>query len=401
MKAELGKRSQLNDIRRTPAKLWVDPAALDSKCHDQLKILMRLPFAVQHIAVFPDASCGYGMPIGCILATDNVVIPNAVGVDIGCGMIAVRLHGLPDVDKVRDVLQNLRELIKQAVPVGHNWHDNMCGHEDMPAEMQSCLIVGKQYDRARRQLGTLGGGNHFIEIQVDEHGGIWVMIHSGSRNLGKQVCDYYSKWALEDNAQHYSQVPRSADLGFFRRDHDGFGQYIQEMAYCVAFAKQNRAKMMWATLKAFQTIWPNTMVSGERWYDICHNHMSIENHFGRNVCVHRKGAAGPYRKGVFGIIPGSMGSKSYIVSHTGEKLSYLSTSHGAGRRMSRKKAKENLDLQDQQMMLDELGVVHGLNGRGNLDEAPSAYKNIDKVMADQADLCNIEVVLTPILSIKG
>ena len=400
MRAELGKRYQLNDVRRTPAKLWAEPVSLDSKCHDQLKNLMRLPFAVQHIAVMPDAHCGYGMPIGCILATDNVVIPNAVGSDVGCGMVAVRLVGLPNPAEVRGMLQNLRALIKQAVPVGRNWHDEMCRHDEMPTGMQSCLIVGRQYDRARRQLGTLGGGNHFIEIQVDGCGGIWVMIHSGSRNLGKQVCDHYSRWAKEDNVKHFSQVPPSADLGFFRHGHDGFEEYIEEMDYCIDFAKRNREKMMWAVLKAFQAIWSDTAIDNGQVHDICHNHMSIENHFGRNVCVHRKGAAGPYRDN-WGIIPGSMGTKSYIVSHTGELMSYLSTSHGAGRPMSRTHAKKTLDLKAQQKILDDLGVVHGLNTQNGLDEAPGAYKDIDEVMANQVDLCNIEVVLTPILSIKG
>ena len=197
-------------------------------------------------------------------------------------------------------------------------------------------------------------------------------------------------------------VPRSANLGFFHRSHNGFDEYVQEMNYCIEFAKDNRAVMMRSVLNCFRELWPNSdsMPAGQV-YDICHNHMSIENHFGRNVCVHRKGAAGPYRNGRLGIIPGSMGTKSYIVSHTGEPMSYLSTSHGAGRRMSRRRAKDDLNLQDQQTILDDLGVVHGLQGRSNLDEAPSAYKDIDEVMANQADLCKIEVVLTPILSIKG
>lgn len=395
MQAELYKDGDM--VR---AKLWLDPATLESQCHNQLKNLMRLPFAVQHIAVMPDAHCGYGMPIGCILATDNVVIPNCVGSDIGCGMSAARLIGGPKLDGICDRLQNLRVLIKQVVPVGRNWQDEMCRLDDMP-HLHQGQIVRKQYDRARQQLGTLGGGNHFIEVQTDEVGDIWVMIHSGSRNLGKQVADFYSRWALDDNAQHYSTVPRSADLGFFRRDHDGFGEYIQEMNYCIDFAKKNREKIMWSVLKAFREFWPDVLISGQNWYDMCHNHMSIENHFGRNVCVHRKGAAGPYRNGIFGIIPGSMGTKSYIVSHTGELMSYGSTSHGAGRRMSRRRAKEELNLKDQQAILDDLGVAHGLLGRGNLDEAPSAYKDIEEVMANQVDLCNVEVVLTPILSIKG
>jgi tRNA-splicing ligase RtcB len=383
---------------KTPAKLWIEPTSLESACHNQLKNLMALPFAVFHIAVMPDAHSGYGMPIGCILATDNVVIPNAVGVDIGCGMLAAKLVGLPNVDKVRGMLKNLRALIKQAVPVGRNWHKDAWSETFMP-DLPKGPVVMDQYERARHQLGTLGGGNHFIEIQVDSHGDIWMMIHSGSRNLGKQVCDHYADWAKTDNAKRFSQVPPSADLGFFHRSHKCFDQYITEMNYCVQFAKDNRTAMAYAVLKAFSTIWPDAAIHSKHVYDICHNHMSIENHFGRNVCVHRKGAAGPYRPyDTWGIIPGS---KSFLVSHTGEKLSFRSTSHGAGRRMSRKKAKENLNLRDQKAILDELRVVHGLKDRSGLDEAPSAYKSIDEVMANQVDLCNIEVVLTPILSIKG
>jgi tRNA-splicing ligase RtcB len=395
MRAELYKEGDI-----VGAKLWVMPDTLESECLNQLSRLRKLPFAVNHIAVMPDAHVGYGMPIGTVLATDNVVVPNAVGVDIGCGMLAGKIVMVPDADVVRGKLQELRGLIQEAVPVGRNWHDTACGHDYMPKQVQG-HVTRQQYDRARQQLGTLGGGNHFIEIQTDEHGGIWVMIHSGSRNLGKQVADYYARWALDDNEQHFSQVPRSANLGFFHRNHNGFGEYVTEMKYCVQFARDNRAMMMRAIHLAFQTIWPDAAFSGGRVYDICHNHMSIENHLGRNVCVHRKGAAGPYRNGTVGIIPGSMGSKSYLVTHTGEKMSYLTTSHGAGRRLSRKRAKNELNLESEQLWLEEAGVIHGLNGRSNLDEAPSAYKDIEEVMANQTDLCNIEVELTPILSIKG
>jgi len=395
MKTELYKEGDI-----VPAKLWVEPDTLESQCHNQLKNLMKLPFAVNHVAVMPDAHCGYGMPIGCVLATDNVVVPNAVGVDIGCGMIVARLVGLPYIEDVLSMRKCLDHNIRQLVPVGRNWKKQMCDLYALP-NLPKGQVTCKQLDRARYQLGTLGGGNHFIEIQVDEHDDIWVMIHSGSRNLGKQVADFYAKWALDDNALNHSPVPRQADLGFFHRGHNGFDEYVQEMNYCIEFAKQNRATMMQKVLDAFRAIWPEISIPAGNVYDICHNHMSIENHFGRNLCVHRKGAAGPYRDGKIGIIPGSMGSKSFLVSHTGEKMSYLSTSHGAGRRMSRRRAKDELDLQDQQAILDDLGVVHGLRGRGNLDEAPSAYKSIEEVMANQVDLCNVEVVLTPILSIKG
>jgi tRNA-splicing ligase RtcB len=386
---------------KVSALLWVELEHLEHTCRQQLLTLMKLPFAVQHIAVMPDAHCGYGMPIGCVLATDNVVIPNAVGVDIGCGMLAAKLTGLPHIEEVLDMRPCLDHSIRERVPVGRNWHKNAWSHDYMPNLEPQGDIVSKQYDRARFQLGTLGGGNHFIEVQVDKQGDVWVMIHSGSRNLGKQVCDYYATWAKEDNRKNCSQVPPSADLGFFHITHRGYTEYVHEMDYCIQFAKDNRAIMMRSILSVLGQFWPAARIAAGQVYDICHNHMSIENHFGKNVCVHRKGAAGPYRGGKLGSIPGSMGSKSYIVSHTGEKQSFLSTSHGAGRRMSRKRAKEDLDLQDQQAILEDIGVYHGLKGRANLDEAPSAYKSIDEVMANQTDLCNIEVELTPILSIKG
>lgn len=397
MKAEW-KKENIDCL--VPVKFWLRPFDLESACLNQIRTLMRLPFAVQHIAVMPDAHPGYGMPIGCILATDNVVVPNAVGVDIGCGMIAARLVGIPLPHLVhRSSLEDLRVEICSRIPIGRNWNQKLCDKFAMP-NMAKGHVTVKQLDRARQQLGTLGGGNHFIEVQADEQGDIWVMIHSGSRNLGKQVADYYAKWALDDNAQHFSQVPRSADLGFFRRDHNGFNEYIEEMKYCIEFAKQNRATMMWRVLEAFRAIWSEISMPGGHVYDICHNHAAMENHMGRNVLVHRKGAAGPYRDN-YGIVPGSMGSKSYIVSHKGVPHSFESTSHGAGRRMSRSQAKDELDLEQEQMTLEALGVVHGLKGRSNLDEACGAYKDIDEVMKLQEDLCNIEVVLKPILSIKG
>jgi tRNA-splicing ligase RtcB len=260
-------------------------------------------------------------------------------------------------------------------------------------------IVQQQYDRALKQLGTLGGGNHFIEVQVDQHGDIWIMIHSGSRNLGKQVADHYNAWAKEENAKNFSQVTPDSDLAFFRRGHKGFDAYMKEMNYCIDFAKKSRAMMMLNVLKAFRAIWPDACVTNH--VDICHNHASMENHLGRNVLVHRKGAAGPYFGDDLGIIPGSMGSRSFIVSHTGEKMSFLSTSHGAGRPMSRTDAKKKLNLKAQRKLLDDLGVVHGLKSNADLDEAPGAYKDIETVMAAQADLCNIEYTLTPVLSVKA
>jgi tRNA-splicing ligase RtcB len=260
-------------------------------------------------------------------------------------------------------------------------------------------VVKTLYDDARYQLGTLGGGNHFIEIQIDQNDDVWLMIHSGSRNLGYRVAEHYNQWAKEENEKNFSQVLPKSDLAFFHRSHDGYDEYLQEMKYCVEFAKRSRFKMMRVLIGELQTIFGDE-VRITQLIDICHNHASMEYHLGKNVLVHRKGAAGPYGHGL-GIIPGSMGSKSYIVRHTGEKMSFDSTSHGAGRPMSRTKAKETLDLQDQIKALDDLGVNHNLRSHADLDEAPGAYKNIDEVMAAQADLCTIEYTLTPVMSFKA
>ena len=379
-------------------KFWVDPGSLGEKCWEQLRNLRRLPFAVRHIAAMPDMHVGYGMPIGGILATDNVVVPNAVGVDIGCGMIAIRLLGI-SVEDIRNHAVTIRRRIKRTVPMGPKWHGTFCDGTEMP-DMRPGPVVMNQYDAARKQLGTLGGGNHFIEIQVDQHGDVWIMIHSGSRNLGYTVAEYYNKWAIKENEKNFSQVLPKSDLAFFHRSHEGYDAYMNEMNYCIDFAKKSRAKMMKIILDELQTILDENLLVTKH-VDICHNHASMENHLGKNVLVHRKGAAGPYFTGTLGIIPGSMGSKSFIVSHTGELMSFSSTSHGAGRPMSRTAAKKTLDLKAEQKILDDLGVLHNLHSNADLDEAHGAYKNIDEVMANQADLCNIEYSLTPVMSIKA
>lgn len=377
------------------AFLWLDPDTLEDSAKQQIFNLMELPFA-KHLAVMPDCHSGYGMPIGGVLATDNVVIPNAVGVDIGCGMIAAKFVFTGDIRQYR---ADIRAEILKRVPVGFKWHQKPWGHDYMPKLMQG-MVLKKQYERARKQLGTLGGGNHFIEVQVDQHDNVWVMIHSGSRNLGKQICDYYNEWARDDNRMHFSQVSPDKDLAFFHRDHNGFDEYVTEMQYAIEFAKSNRAVMMRLVMQAFQTIWPNTVIPGGQCHDICHNQMTIEHHFGKNLYIHRKGAAGPYRGDRIGIIPGNMGAKSYLVQHTGEVTSMLTTSHGAGRVMSRAKAKKTLDLAEEQRKLDEIGVLHGLKTKNSLDEAPSSYKDIDEVMARQQDLVKVVTELTPVISVK-
>jgi len=353
---------------------------------------MRLPFAIHHIAIMPDAHVGYGMPIGAILATKDVVVVNAVGVDIGCGMLASRLIDVPELEKR---LPEIRHKIMQRVPRGFKKHETPRDDANLP-DLPHSHLVRSQAVNAMLQLGTLGGGNHFIEIQRAKDGGVWVMIHSGSRNLGKQVCDYYNAWAKDDNIANFSRVDPKWDLAFFHQTHNGFKEYMADMNFCIAYAERNRRLMLHSVVEVFREFWPDmTFVSA---IDICHNSAAIENHYRQNMIIHRKGAAGPLRKN-YGIIPGSMGTPSYIVRGRGSAAAYFSTSHGAGRRMGRKEAQRALSLAEQQAKMG--GIAHGLATLCQLDEAPDAYKDIHIVMNRQTDLCETLAELTPLASIKG
>lgn len=385
------------DTEKLVIKSWCDTP--EDGCIEQAKNLANLPFAFKHVALMPDTHQGYGMPIGGVLATHGVVIPNAVGVDIGCGMCAVKtnlaVEGFP-----MGALKAVMGEIRKAVPVGFAHHNTKCLPGEMPqvTELLDMPIVEREFEKARTQLGTLGGGNHFIEIQKDEYGGIWIMIHSGSRNLGKQVADHYNKIAKELNAKWHTAVDPKADLAFFPSDTAEARSYLAEMNYCLAFSKANRAKMMEAIKTAFRLVNPDTQF-GET-LDIQHNYAAWENHFGQNVIVHRKGAT-QARLGQKGIIPGSQGTCSYIVEGLGNPESFMSCSHGAGRRMGRKEAERKLVLADEVKRMDDKGILHGIRGESDLDEAAGAYKDIDVVMTEQADLVKIITRLEPMGVIKG
>ena len=253
-------------------------------------------------------------------------------------------------------------------------------------------IVYQEYDNALLSLGTLGGGNHFIEIQRGSDGHIWVMLHSGSRNLGKKIADHYNALAVKLNERWHSKVPKEWKLAFLTLDTAEGKDYIREMNYAIEFAFANRKLMMERILEVLPCC------DAPSFIDVIHNFASMENHFGENVMVHRKGAT-LVRKSMLGIVPGSQGTHSYIVEGLGNKDSFNSCSHGAGRVMSRRKAKRELNLEDELKRLD--GVVHGVTTVDHLDEAPSAYKNIETVMANQSDLVDIKVELTPLAVVKG
>lgn len=361
---------------------------------DQLKNCASLPFSYNRVVALPDIHAGKGISIGTVLATKDVVIPNAVGVDIGCGMHAVKTN----LKKVRNLKMVMGD-IRKAIPVGFKRHGEPQDEYLMPAIGQiKTTVVECEYKSALYQLGTLGGGNHFIEIQKDEEGFIWIMIHSGSRNLGKQVADYYNKIAVENNELWFSNIPKNYQLAFLPIKSDEGFRYLEEMRYCVDFALANRRLMMSKICGIMFDY--NTDFYSHGTINIAHNYVQLENHFGSNVMVHRKGAT-LARKDTIGIIPGSQGSKSYIVRGLGNPESFQSCSHGAGRKMSRTRAQNELSLDEEIKKLDEMGIVHSIRGKKDLDEAPGAYKDIDEVMEQQKDLVEIVHTLTPIAVIKG
>ena len=385
-------------IGKTVVKMWATD--FDDKAREQIENLASLPFIHHHIAVMPDCHGGKGIPIGGVLPTTNVVIPNAVGVDIGCGMCAVKTN----IRAARMTEKILRKVlmkgIRDRIPVGMEHHEQKQDEKYLPTgfDLEKLPVVKNQYISIQRQVGTLGGGNHFIELQRDEEGWMWIMIHSGSRNLGKQVGDFYNKRAKWLNELYYSRVDSKLTLPFLPLKTHEFNDYWGEMNYCIAFAKCNRQLMMERIKEVIVDALP--LAEFEPAIDIAHNYAAWENHFGANCIVHRKGAVRA-RTGEIGIIPGSQGTCSYIVEGLGNPDSFMSSSHGAGRLMSRTQAIRTLNLEDEIKKLDSKGIVHALRSQRDLDEAASAYKDIDQVIALETDLVKVKTKLEPIAVIKG
>ena len=395
---------------RVPVFNWCPK--IEKNTMEQVDNLASLPFAFHHIALMPDAHTGYGMPIGGVLATKEVVIPNAVGVDIGCGMCAVKTS-LTDIDT--ETLKKIMGKIRKVIPVGFKKHSKEQDEHLMPDKNiinkrinarlkdNDYPVVCEQYNNALKSLGTLGGGNHFLEIQKGDDGHIWIMVHSGSRNLGKQVADHYNKIAIKLNAKHPVYVPKKWQLAFLPLDSKEGRAYIREMNYCVDFAFANRKLMINRVIGIFnsfqKTLGFNKILYGKM-INIAHNYARIEKHFGGNVMVHRKGAT-LADKNTTGIIPGSQGSVSYIVKGLGNKDSFNSCSHGAGRKIGRKEAQRTLDLKTEIEKLNKKNIIHSIRNVKDLDEAPSAYKNIQRIMENQKDLVKIITELSPLAVIKG
>ena len=385
----------LND---TPVKVWakyVDPHAWK-----EIDNISRLPFVYHHLAFMPDVHGGMGMPIGGVLATKKVVIPNAVGVDIGCGMCAIKTDIIADEIPRQLIREKIMAGIRERIPLGMDHHKELQDEELMPQghDIDNLHVVSRQYTSARRQIGTLGGGNHFIELQKDEEGYLWIMLHSGSRNLGKQVGDFYNKLAKQLNSMYFAGIDTEWQMHFLPLGSKEFTAYWKEMSYCVDFAFCNRKLMMDRIMEILSDAIPG--IEFEPMINIAHNYAAWEHHYGEDVIVHRKGAVRA-RAGEVGIIPGSQGTSSYIVEGLGCPESFMSSSHGAGRLMSRKEAIRTLSLEKEIRMLDDKGIIHGIRCANHLDEAASAYKDIDEVMANQQDLVKILTKLSPIAVVKG
>ncbi|WP_026471875.1 RtcB family protein [Alkanindiges illinoisensis] len=378
---------------------------IDADAIEQLKKVAQLQFIHSHVAVMPDVHLGIGATVGSVIPTKNAIIPAAVGVDIGCGMNAVRL-GL-NARQLPDDLRRIRSDIERKVPVGFALHKQVKAKASTlsPLDKRLNTIIAKHpglkrmlknFDQTwQKQLGTLGGGNHFIELCVDEQDQVWVMLHSGSRGLGNCIGTYFIELAKKEAQHRFGHVP-DKDLSYFAEGSASFDDYVEAVHWAQDYAYENRREMMRLVLEAIRPHLPPFQLSKEA-VNCHHNYVQQEQHFGENVFVTRKGAI---RAGTdeLGIIPGSMGTKSYIVRGKGNPESFCSCSHGAGRKMSRSKAKRLFTPDD--LSLQTEGIECRKDG-GVVDEIPAAYKDIDQVMANQTDLVEVVHTLKQVLCVKG
>jgi len=365
---------------------------VDEVTVEQAMKLSRLPILAGPVALMPDAHLGIGATVGSVIATESAIIPSAVGVDIGCGMIAVETdRRLEQVEEPQ--LADLLEQFAENIPAGlGKWYQ----HAGDPArewlrDHQNPTLSSQQEQRALVQFGTLGSGNHFVEVAVDERDVVWLVMHSGSRGVGNQLADKHIRLAKD---QH--QALEDPDLAYFLEGTEPFRAYVADMLWAQEYAMANRRQLMTTALERFANI---TGGSARTWINCHHNYAAREEHEGRLVWVTRKGAIRAAR-GDLGVVPGSMGSKSFIVRGLGNPLSYHSSAHGAGRRLSRSRARREVTVED---------FVKAMEGRAwqvrhaetLVDESPQAYKDIDQVMADQSDLVEVIHELRGVLSYKG
>lgn len=400
---------------RVPVKIWTDD--IDAKTMGQLGNLSTLPFVHKHVAVMPDCHWGMGSTVGSVLPTIRAIVPAAVGVDIGCGMMATKLN--IRADELPDSLSLMRSAIEAAVPHGrtNNGDENDRGAWGNPPDVvmrawgdlhdtdpRVTWLEDKGYwgpltarKQGPRQLGTLGTGNHFIELCTDTEGGVWIMLHSGSRGIGNKIGSHFIEIAKREMEAYSIKLP-DPDLAYLPEMSPHFEAYWKALSWAQDYARVNRELMMDNTLAAVRSALGRDDVSGTAIAVNCHhNYVALENHFGRNVYVTRKGAVRA-RTGDLGIIPGSMGAKSFIVRGRGNPDSFDSCSHGAGRRLSRGAARAQYGVAD---LAAQTAGVECRKDADVIDEIPAAYKPIDEVMENQSDLVEVLYTLKQALCVKG
>lgn len=394
---------QINKAR-VPIKIYTEDIA--PQAINQLVNIANLPIVHHHVAAMPDVHLGIGATVGSVIPTLNAVIPAAVGVDIGCGMNAVRTS--LTANDLPDNLYEIRRLIERKVPVGFNWHSRSVVNRstvnglDKPldqiiAKHPGIMKMLKNFNHTwHRQLGTLGGGNHFIELCLDENDDVWIMLHSGSRGIGNVIGRYFINLAKKDMQRHQQHLP-DLNLSYLREGSEYFDDYVFAVNWAQEYAWINRQEMLRLVIESLQDSKLPAFSLTQKAINCHHNYIAHETHYGEQVIVTRKGAirAG---LGELGIIPGSMGAKSYIVEGKGTPASFCSCAHGAGRSMSRSEAKRTFNTRD----LDEQTAgVECRKDRGVLDEIPGAYKDIDQVMLNQSDLVSVVHTLKQVVCIKG
>jgi tRNA-splicing ligase RtcB len=386
-----------------PVRIFTDDVAEDAL--RQLEQVAQLPFIHGHVAAMPDVHYGIGAAVGSVIPTRGAIIPAAVGVDIGCGMNALRLT--LKAEDLPESLRYVRAAIESRVPVGFEMHDGAAANKRTLRELEPGLrrildahpALEKRLKKPRetwaRQLGSLGGGNHFIELALDESGRVWVVLHSGSRGIGNALGTYFIELARRDMQRHLAQLPHR-DLAYFEEGAQHFDEYVGAVHWARDYALHNRRVLMQLILEALRPELPPFEVTDEA-INCHHNYVALEEHFGAQVYVTRKGAISA-RAGELGIIPGSMGARSYIVRGKGNVASLNSCAHGAGRRMSRGQARRRFRRAD---LEQQTAGVECRKDSGVLDEIPAAYKDIDQVMANQSDLVEVVHTLKQVVCVKG
>lgn len=392
-----------------PIKMWTKGVPVEESARQQLGNVSRIPGVGPHVSVMPDVHLGYGATVGSVIPTEDIIIPAAVGVDIGCGMMARPLRLM--AKDLPDNLAALRSDIEAAVPHGRSdngGRNDKGAHRDRWPDHWELLEPGfdklcakhpkLQGCNTGNHLGTLGGGNHFIELCLDAEQRVWVMLHSGSRGVGNRIGSHFTTLAKKDMERHLGNLP-AKDLAYFSEGSEHFNDYVEAVGWAQEFAALNREIMMRSVMNVLMDWFGFRGMSlpGVSAVNCHHNYVNREVHFGRSLYVTRKGAVSA-QVGELGIIPGSMGARSFIVRGLGNADSFCSCSHGAGRVMSRSEAKRTLTLEDHQ---ESTAGVECRKDEGVLDESPKAYKDIDAVMAAQSDLVEIVHTLKQVLCVKG